>query len=96
MASRLHFKFRLYIAGNAHNSVLALANLSTICHARLTGRHSIEVVDVFREPERALVDGVRMTPTLIRVSPLPKLRIVGTLNQTGHVLRLLGLEDEVA
>jgi circadian clock protein KaiB len=91
MSPRVHYKFRLYIAGNAQNSVLALANLSAICHAHLAGRYTIEVVDVFREPGRALVDGVRMTPSLIRLSPAPVQRIIGTLSQTAHVLMLLGL-----
>lgn len=91
MAPRPSFKFRLYIAGNAQNSVLAFANLSALCQAHLAARHTIEIVDVFREPERALQDGVRMTPTLVKLSPLPVVRIVGTLSQTEHVLQLLGL-----
>jgi circadian clock protein KaiB len=86
------FKFRLYVARGALNSAQAIANLGAICRAHLPGRHQIEVVDVFREPKRALTDGIFMTPTLVRVAPLPVRRIVGTLSQTQPVLRVLGLE----
>lgn len=86
------FKFRLYVAGGALNSAHAAANLGAICRAYLPGRHRIEVVDVFREPKRALADGIFMTPTLVRVAPLPVRSIVGTLSQTQPVLRVLGLE----
>ena len=87
------FKFRLYVAGDAQNSAQAVANLTALCRAYLKDRHAIEVVNVFREPKRALADGILMTPTLVKLapSPAPK-RIVGTLSQTQPVLQALGLE----
>jgi circadian clock protein KaiB len=86
------FKFRLYVAGNALNSTQALSNLRALCGTHLQGCHEIEVVDVFRDPKRALDDRVFMTPTLVRLVPAPSLRIVGTLNQTKPVLDALGLQ----
>jgi circadian clock protein KaiB len=50
------------------------------------------VVDVFREPRRALADGVFMTPTLVKLGPAPVRRIVGTLGQLETVLIALGLD----
>ncbi len=90
------FKFRLYVAGDALNSAQALANLTALCRAHLPDRHEIEVVDVFREPKRALAESVFMTPTLIKLAPSPARRIVGTLSQTQTVLQALGLERSVA
>ena len=90
------FKFRLYVARGALNSAQAITNLGAICRAYLPGRHEIEVVDVFREPNRALTDGIFMTPMLVRLAPLPVCRIVGTLSQTQLVLRALGLEAVAA
>jgi len=92
MSQRVLFKFRLYIAGDAQNSAQALANLTALCRVHLAGRHEIEVVDVFREPNRALADAVFMTPTLVKLAPSPARRIVGTLSQTQTVLQTLGLE----
>jgi circadian clock protein KaiB len=90
------FKFRLYVAGDSLNSSQAVANLSAICHSHLPGRHEIEVVDVFREPGRAMADGIRMTPTLIKYAPLPMQKIIGTLSQTDTVLMALGLQSHAA
>ena len=90
------FKFELYVAGDAQNSVMAIANLKAICREHLPDRHTIEVVDVFREPKRALEHGIFMTPTLIRCTPSPVRRVVGTLSQTQPVLQALGLDLELA
>ena len=90
---RAKFKFRLYVAGDAQNSAQAVANLNALCRAHLLDRHEIEIVNVFREPKRALADGIFMTPTLVKLAPSPApRRIVGTLSQTQPVLQALGLE----
>ncbi len=85
------FRFLLYVAGDTQNSALAIANLTALCHAHLSDRHTIEVVDVFREPKRALAEGIFMTPTLVKLAPSPGGRIVGTLSQPAPVLLALGL-----
>ena len=92
MSRRTVFKFRLYTAADTQNSVQALANLTALCQKYLPDRYEIEVVDVFREPKRALADGIRMTPTLVKLSPSPVQKIVGTLCQTQRVLQMLGLD----
>lgn len=96
MSRRALFKFRLYIAGDALNSAQAVVNLKALCQTHLADRCEIEVVDVFREPKRALADGIFMTPTLIKLAPSPNRRIVGTLSQTQPVLEALGLETLAA
>ena len=95
MSRKAKFRFRLYIAGVTPNSAEALINLTTLCRAHLAERHEIEVVDVVRDPQRALTDDIRMTPTLLKVSPPPARRIVGTLSQTQRVLDTLGLSISV-
>jgi circadian clock protein KaiB len=96
MSRRVMFKFRLYVAGDAPNSAQARANLDAICRSYLPDWHDIEIVDVLREPKRALDDRVLMTPTLVKLSPSPSRRIVGTLSQTEPVLQALGLEASAA
>lgn len=91
MSRPLRHRFRLYVAGEAPNSAQAQANLIALCKAHLPGRHEIDIVDVFDEPERALADGIFMTPTLLKLSPSPLRRIVGTLHPTLPVLLALGL-----
>lgn len=96
MMRRARFKFRLYVAGGALNSVQAIANLNFLCQTHLPGRHEIEIIDVFLDPQRALVDGILMTPTLVRYAPPPVRTIVGTLSQIHPVLLALGLEPAAA
>lgn len=93
---RVVFKFRLYVAGEAQNSVEAIANLTTLCSKYLPGLYDIEVMDVFLEPARAVTDGIFMTPTLVKLAPPPTRTIIGNLSQTGVVLQALGLEASVA
>lgn len=91
MTRSVRFRFRLYVARDAQNSVQALANISALCEAHLRDRYELEVVDVFKDSNRALEDRVFLTPTLIKLSPLPVRRIVGTLSHTATVLQVLGL-----
>ena len=91
------FKFRLYVAGDAQNSALAVVNLNAFCRAYLQDRHTIEIVNVFKEPKRALADGIFMTPTLVKLAPAPApRRIVGTLSQVQPVMHAFGVEVVVA
>ena len=93
MSKRAVFKFRLYVAGDAPNSVRAITNLTAFCRAHLPDRHEIEIVDVFREPKRALAESIFMTPTVILLAPPPMRRIVGTLSHSLSLLLALGPED---
>ena len=82
---------RLYVSGDAPNSIQAIANLEAICHQHLKGGHKIEVVDVLQYPLRAMAQGVRVTPTLSKLSPGPIANIVGNLGDKHKVLVALGL-----
>ncbi len=91
MKRKVIFRFRLFIAADTQNSVQAASNLTAFCQEHLAGRHEMEYVDVFQEPNRALEEGIRMTPTLVKLSPAPVRRIVGTLADTRRVMETLGL-----
>jgi circadian clock protein KaiB len=91
MTAKGQFRFRLYVAGDAENSLAAIANLREICDRFLPARHQIELVDVLLEPMRALADGVLMTPMLMKLAPLPVRKIIGSLSQIQTVVQALGL-----
>jgi len=82
---------RLYIAGGAPNSVQAIANLEAICREYLKDGHKLEVVDVLEYPQRAMAEGVLVTPSLAKLSPLPAAYVVGNLSDKAKVLLALGL-----
>jgi circadian clock protein KaiB len=91
MSTAPHYKFRLYVAGDGPHSTQAVANINAICREHLAERHEIEIVDVLREPQRALADFVMLTPLLVKLSPAPIRKITGSLSQRGPVLQALGL-----
>lgn len=93
MKRRLKFQFRLYVAGDTQNSTQAFANLTALCRTHLADRCEIEVVNVFLHPQRALADGILMTPTLVKLAPSPVRRVVGTLSQKMPVMLALGLDS---
>jgi len=96
MSRRPVYKFRLFVAADTLNSAQAASNLNALCKTHLAGRHEIEVVDVFKDPKRALAEGIRMTPTLLKLSPGPMRRIVGTLADVARVMQTLGLDADAA
>jgi circadian clock protein KaiB len=83
-------RLRLYIAGNAPNSVRAIANLKAFCANTLFDGHEIEIVDLLKDPSRALADGIVVTPTLLKLSPAPALRVIGNLSDTSKLMHSLG------
>lgn len=82
---------RLYVAGGAPNSLQAIANLEAICREHLKDGHKLEVVDVLKQPQRAMAEGVIVTPSLAKLSPLPAANVVGNLSDKDKVLLALGL-----
>jgi circadian clock protein KaiB len=88
------YVFRLYLAGGAPNSVRAFANLYAICRKHFPGSHRIEVIDVLKEPLRALSEAILVTPTVVKLSPLPEQQIIGDLSEEEAVLRALGLPQK--
>ena len=87
---------RLYVAGNAPNSVRAIANLAALCEAHLQHGYSLEVIDVLEHPLRALADGVLVTPSLAKLGPGPVTNVIGNLSDTSRVLLALGLKGAVS
>jgi len=82
-------RLRLYIAGQAPNSVRAIANCRAICDEHFASGHELEIVDLLEHPKRAVADGVIVTPTLIKLLPLPVQRVIGSLSDTNQVLQAL-------
>jgi circadian clock protein KaiB len=82
-------RLRLYVAGTAPNSVKAIANCRAICDEHFASGHELEIVDLLEHPARALTDGVIVTPTLLKLWPLPVQRVIGSLSDTNQLLLAL-------
>jgi circadian clock protein KaiB len=89
IAKQKPLRLRLYIAGNAPNSVRAIANAKAICEGHFASAHELEIIDLLEHPARALADGIIVTPTLLVLLPLPVKRLIGNLSDSAQVLLAL-------
>ena len=80
--ARARLRLRLYVAGNAPNSVRAIANARRSATSTSPRVHELEIVDLLEHPKRALADGIIVTPTLLKLLPLPVQRVIGNLSDT--------------
>ena len=84
---------KLFISAGAPNSLRAVANLEALCESHGLQRVGIEIIDVFREPDRALEAAVLLTPTLVKVAPGEPVMILGDPTDTETVVNVLGLKE---
>lgn len=85
-------RVRLYVAGDAPNSVAAVSNLRTVVAELPTDRVVVEVIDVVQNPERGPADGIFVTPMLVKVGPAPERRVLGNLRNRQLLRSTLGIE----
>lgn len=86
------YNFRLYVAGQTPKSLAAITNLKSVCEKHLRDKYRIEIVDIAKNPERAVEDQIMALPTLVRRLPEPIKRVIGTLSDMEKVLLVLDLE----
>lgn len=85
------FVLRLFVTGVSPNSARAISNLRNICDTYLSGRYSLEIIDVYQQKEIASQEQIIALPLLIKKGPLPERRLVGDMSNTEKVLNGLGM-----
>jgi circadian clock protein KaiB len=83
---------RLFVTGSTPRSLRAITNLRAICEEHLAGRYTLEVVDLYQQPELAKLNNLIAAPTLIKSLPEPMRRVIGDMSDEGQVLLGLDLE----
>lgn len=91
VAGTVQLSLRLYVAGDGPSSTRAVSNLRAALAELARPPDNVEIVDVLQTPERGLRDGVLVTPMLVRVSPQPERRILGTLSDRAILLGALSI-----
>ena len=86
-----HYQLRLYVTGTSLRSSQAIANIRSLCDEYLTGRYSLEVVDIYQQPGQAVDRQIIAAPTLVKELPVPLKRMVGDLSDRDKVLIGLNL-----
>ncbi len=83
----------LYVTGMTDHSRSAIDNIKKICETHLQGHYTLDVIDIFQQPELAKDAQIIAIPTLIKQLPLPLRRIIGEMSDTDRVLVGLGLRE---
>jgi circadian clock protein KaiB len=79
------------VSGQTPKTIQALESLHHLLEQTLNNPYTLRIVDVQQHPELAEKDHITATPTLIKIWPPPVRRLVGALDQSDRVLRLLNL-----
>jgi circadian clock protein KaiB len=91
----IDYSFRLYVAGRTARSHAAASNLRHLCESHLDDRYEIEIIDTVERPDLAEEARILATPTVVRIEPLPRLRVIGDLSDHGRAAVVLGLPGDV-
>ncbi len=85
------WELHLYIADTTPRSLLAMANLQSLCEQYLQQGYNVRIIDIIKDPAAAIRDDILATPTLVRVQPTPQKTVIGSLADAQRVLRGLDL-----
>jgi circadian clock protein KaiB len=89
-------RFRVFVAGASWRSQRVVDALHALCELHGIADHTVEVVDVLRDPTRAERDRVLAIPMVMRVAPEPVVRVVGDLSDGQVAAEVLGLVSDRA
>jgi circadian clock protein KaiB len=85
---------RLYITGATPQSIRAITNLKKICEEHLKNRYTLEIIDIYQQPQLAEGDQIIAAPTLIKKLPHPLKKLIGDMSNTERVLVGLDLKTK--
>jgi circadian clock protein KaiB len=77
----------LFVSDNSPRSIVAIANVRQALETAIGSNFALEIVDVFKDPHRALAARVLVTPTLL--APAAAQRLVGDLSDRPNLLYFL-------
>lgn len=72
-------------------SMEAIENIKKLCDEYLHDAFSLEIIDLYKNPELASRQQIVFSPSLIKDFPLPKKILVGTFSDTEKVINALGI-----
>ncbi len=89
---------QLYVSGMSPKSMEAIENIKRLCEEHLTDIFELDIIDIYKNPEKLSGQHIVFSPSLIKQLPLPKKVLIGTFSDTDKVIKALGIkiddEDE--
>jgi circadian clock protein KaiB len=82
----ISYLLKLYVTGLSPVSIRAIENIKAICEEHLKGSYTLEVIDLYKNPNLAEGEQIIAAPTLLKKLPLPLRRIIGDMSNEERVL----------
>jgi len=82
---------QLYVTGMSPKSMEAIKNIQQLCDEHLNDAFELEIIDIYKHPERASEQHIIFSPSLIKQLPLPRKTLIGTMSDTEKVIKALGI-----
>lgn len=70
-----------------------MASIRRLCEEYLPGRYDLEVIDIYQQPDHAVLAQIIAAPTLVKQLPLPLRRFIGNLSDHKKLLVGLNIAD---
>jgi circadian clock protein KaiB len=77
-----NYVLRLFVAGATDRSRQAILRVRQLCEGELKDDCTLEVIDIYQQPQLARINQIVATPTLIKEYPRPVRRFIGNLLHT--------------
>jgi circadian clock protein KaiB len=89
------YVLRLFVAGATARSRQAVLRARELCEEELKDNCTLEVIDIYQQPDLARDNQIVATPTLIKEFPRPMRRFIGNLLNNAGLFGELGLNTKV-
>ena len=86
-------EFRLYVTAASPLSSRAITNTRRLLEHYLQGQYQLSVVNISDHVALARADQVIVSPTLIRLQPLPLRRLIGDMSNIDAAAQSLGFVE---
>ena len=85
---------QLYVSGMSPKSMAAIENIKALCQEHLGDILKLDIIDIYKNPEKATEESIVFSPSLIKQLPLPRKVLIGTMADKEKVIKALGLSFE--
>ena len=83
------YHFELFVVKDSDVSLRAIKNLQGLIKKQLDNTFTLDIIDIYQQPEKAFVNKIIAIPTLIRKKPKPEIRVTGDLTDEKLLTQIL-------
>ncbi len=89
------YAFELFVCGMTKKSLRTIKAVKTVLDNHLPNSYTLQIYDIFKNPVQTNQEQIMTTPTLIKKTPLPKLRIAGDITGEERILCGLNINNKI-